>query len=213
MLDPHLYVPFLTAALALTLTPGPDTMFVLGASLGGGTRGGLQASAGILTGLLAHMTLAVLGVSALIAASALAFELLRWAGAGCLLWIGGTLLVRTGRARADSAVSVPAPPAGRLYWQGTLTNLFNPKIAVFYVAFLPQFVSPALGAEPRQLFLLGVSHWLMGVVQLAVVAAGSGVIAARLRRSPALRRALDGVAGVVFVGLAARLMLAERRAP
>jgi len=197
MLDPHLYVLFLTAALALTLTPGPDTMFVLGASLGGGTRGGLQASAGIL---------------ALIAASALAFELLRWAGAGCLLWIGGTLLVRTGRARADSAVSVPAPPAGRLYWQGTLTNLFNPKIAVFYVAFLPQFVSPALGAEPRQLFLLGVSHWLMGVVQLAVVAAGSGVIAARLRRSPALRRALDGVAGVVFVGLAARLMLAERRA-
>ena len=180
MLDPHLYALFLTAALAVTLAPGPDTMFVLGASLGAGTRGGLQASAGILTGLLVHMALAVVGVSALIATSPL----------------GGA----------------PAPAPRRLYWQGALTNIFNPKVAVFYVAFLPQFVSPALGAAPLQLFLLGLSHWLMGVVQLAAVAVGSGVIAGQLRRSPALRRVLDGVAGVVFVALAARLLLAPRRA-
>jgi len=212
MLDPHLYALFLTAALAVTLAPGPDTMFVLGASLGAGTRGGLQASAGILTGLLVHMALAVVGVSALIATSPLAFELLRWTGAAYLLWIGGTRLVRTWRASGEPLGSAPAPVARRLYWQGALTNIFNPKVAVFYVAFLPQFVSPALGAAPLQLFLLGLSHWLMGVVQLAAVAVGSGVIAGQLRRSPALRRVLDGVAGVVFVALAARLLLAPRRA-
>src|SRR5688572_16477072 len=102
MLDPQLYALFLTAAVVLALAPGPDTLFVLGASLGDGTRGGLLASAGILTGLLAHISFAVVGVSMLIAASPLAFELLRWLGAGYLVW--------SARARTGA---VPAVAAGR----------------------------------------------------------------------------------------------------
>jgi len=96
ILDPQLYALFLMAALLLTLAPGPDTMFVLGAGLGGGARGGLLASAGIMTGLLVHLSLALVGVSALIAASPLAFDVLRWAGAAYLIWIGVPLVVAPG---------------------------------------------------------------------------------------------------------------------
>ena len=210
ILDPQLYVLFLTAAFLLTLAPGPDTMFVLGASLRGGVGGGLLASAGIMTGLLVHLGLAVAGVSALIAASPLAFDLLRLAGAAYLVWVGVPLLVRAWREPADALTPTP-PISARVYWQGLTTNLLNPKVAIFYVAFLPQFVAPDLGHAPLQLLLLGMSHWLMGLPYLCGVAAASGAVAGRLRRSPGIRRALDAISGVVFVGLALRLVLARRR--
>ncbi len=114
ILDPQLYALFLTAALLLTLAPGPDTMFVLGAGLGGGARGGLLASAGIMTGLLVHLSLALVGVSALIAASPLAFDVLRWAGAAYLIWIGVPLVVR---AWADGA-SLPQRCRAREWLDG-----------------------------------------------------------------------------------------------
>ncbi len=211
ILDPQLYVLFVTAALLLTLAPGPDTMFVVGAGLGGGARGGLLASAGIMTGLLVHLTLALAGVSALIAASPLAFEVLRWAGAAYLIRIGVPLAVRAWRDRNVALVSEPMPTATRVYWQGLTTNLLNPKVAIFYVAFLPQFVSPELGHAPLQLLLLGLSHWLMGLPYLCAVALASGSAAAWLRSSRGIRRALDAAAGIVFVGLALRLMLLRRK--
>ena len=207
MLDPHLYLLFLTAAVLLTLAPGPDTMLVLGASLSNGARGGLLASAGIMTGLLVHIALAVVGVSALIAASPLAFDVHRWAGAAYLIWIGVPLLVRAWRERR----AAPAPISARVYWQGLATNVLNPKVVVFYVAFLPQFVSPELGHTTLQLLVLGLSHWLIGLPYLGTVALASGAVAGWLRRSPGLRRVLDGVSGAVFVGLALRLVLVKRK--
>jgi len=209
--DPQLYALFLTAALLLTLAPGPDTMFVLGAGLGGSARGGLLASAGIMTGLLVHLALALVGVSALIAASPLAFDALRWAGAAYLIWIGVPMLVHTWRDRRAPVAAEPTPSATRLYWQGLTTNLLNPKVAIFYVAFLPQFVSPELGHTPRQLLLLGLTHWLIGLPYLCAVALASGSTAAWLRSSPGIRRALDALSGFVFVGLALRLMLVKRK--
>lgn len=210
MVDPQLYLLFLTAALLLTLAPGPDTMFVLGVSLSNGTRGGLLASAGIMTGLLVHLAFVVVGVSAVIAASPLAFEVLRWVGAAYLLCIGVPLLLRAWRAR--NHVSTSAPPAStRLYWQGLVTDVLNPKVAIFYVAFLPQFVSPELGHPTLQLLLLGLTHWAMGLLYLGAVALASGAVAGWLRRSPGIRRVLDTVAGLVFVGLALRLALARRK--
>jgi len=211
ILDPQLYALFLTAALLLTLAPGPDTMFVLGASLGSGARGGLLASAGIMTGLLVHLALAVAGVSALIAASPLAFDVLRWAGAAYIVWIGVPWLVRAWRKPSDTPAPVSEPMSTRVYWQGLVTNLLNPKIVVFYVAFLPQFVSPDLGDTPLQLLLLGLSHWLMGLPYLCAVALASGAMAGWLRRSSGIHRALDGLAGVVFLGLALRLVFAKRK--
>ncbi len=212
ILDPNLYALFFTAALLLTIAPGPDTMFVLGASFSGGSRGGLLASAGILTGLLVHITFAIIGVSALIAASPVAFDILRLAGAAYLLWIGVPLLVRAWRNENPAPLNTPTPNATRVYWQGAATNVLNPKVAVFYVAFLPQFVSPELGHTTLQLFLLGITHWVMGVIYLGLIALASGSAASVLRRSPQIRRALDGISGFVFVALALRLLLIERKA-
>jgi threonine/homoserine/homoserine lactone efflux protein len=135
ILDPQLYALFLTAALLLILAPGPDTMFVLGAGLGNGARAGLLACAGVMTGLLVHLSLALIGVSALLAASPLAFDLLRWAGAAYLIWIGIPLVVRAWRNRQAPVAAGPMPSATRVYWQGLTTNLLNPKVAIFYVAF------------------------------------------------------------------------------
>ena len=212
MLDPQLYALFLTAALVLTLTPGPDTLFVLGASLGGGIRGGLFASGGILTGLLVHVGLAVAGVSMLIAASPVAFDVLRLIGGGYLVWIGASMLREARRygGETTTGTSTPARSSARLYWQGAATNLFNPKVAVFYVAFLPQFVAPELGRLPLQLLLLGLTHWLMGLPYLVSVAAASGAMTAWLRRSPRVRRWLDIASGLLFIGLAVRLLTARR---
>jgi threonine/homoserine/homoserine lactone efflux protein len=185
-------------------------MFVLGAGLGGGARGGLLASAGIMTGLLVHLALALVGVSALIASSPLAFDALRWAGAAYLL--DRRAADRPGvRDREGPFASEPTPPASRVYWQGLTTNLVNPKVAVFYVALPPQFVSPELGGAPLQLVVLGLTHWLMGLPYLCPVARASGSTAAWLRRSPGTRRTLDGISGFVFVGLALRLMLVKRK--
>jgi len=116
ILDPQLYALFLTAARLLTLAPGPDTMFVLGAGVGGGARGGLLASAGVMTGLLVHLSLALVGASALIAASPVAFDALRWAGAAYLIWIGAPLVIRVWRGRCAPVASEPALLSTRLYW-------------------------------------------------------------------------------------------------
>jgi threonine/homoserine/homoserine lactone efflux protein len=212
ILDPELYALFFTAALLLTIAPGPDTMLVLGTSLSSGTRGGLLAGIGILCGLLVHICFVIVGVSALIAASPAAFEVLRWAGALYLLWIGVPLLIKALRNESGVTDDLTATPlTARLFWQGAASNVLNPKVAVFYVAFLPQFVSPELGHTSLQLLLLGLTHWLMGVVWLGGVALASGSFATALRRSRRFRRVLDGVSGTVFVALAVRLLITERK--
>ena len=122
------------------------------------------------------------------------------------------LVLRAVRHGGDAAVSATAAVSARIYWQGAATNILNPKVAVFYVAFLPQFVSAELGSAPLQLLVLGLTHWVIGVPYLGMVALASGAVAARLRRSPHLRRALDVITGVVFVGLAVRLLAVERKA-
>jgi threonine/homoserine/homoserine lactone efflux protein len=164
-----------------------------------------------MTGLLVHLSLALVGISALIAASPVAFEALRWAGAAYLIWIGAPMIVRAWRDRNAPLAPQAIPSPTRLYWQGLTANLLNPKVAIFYVAFLPQFVSPELGHAPLQLLLLGLTHWLMGRPYLCAVALASGSTAVWFRRSPGIRRALDAAAGFVFVGLAVRLMLVKRK--
>jgi threonine/homoserine/homoserine lactone efflux protein len=211
ILDPQLYALFFTAALLLTLAPGPDTLFVLGSSLGNGARGGLLASAGILSGLLVHICFAVVGVSAVIAASPLAFDILRWAGAAYLLWIGVQLLIKAWHNDSQQTDVAASPTSSRVFWQGAATNILNPKVAVFYIAFLPQFVAPELGHPAVQLLLLGLTHWAMGIVYLGAVALAGGSAANILRRSSRARRVLDGVSGLIFVGLALRLAFIERR--
>jgi threonine/homoserine/homoserine lactone efflux protein len=159
LLDPSLLLAYLAAATALTLSPGPDTMFVLASSASGGTRAGIAATLGIAAGCLAHATMAALGISALIAASPAAFDALRIAGALYLLWIGIDALrafhegIRGGRMLSAAAGETASWDAFR---RGALTNILNPKVGIFYVAFLPQFTDPSLGQRAASDRRLGV---------------------------------------------------------
>ena len=212
ILDPTLFAAYLVAATVLTLSPGPDTMFVLASSASGGPRSGTAASLGISSGLLVHTALAALGISALIAASPTAFDVLRIGGALYLLWIGARALRDFWRGLDTQAPrSSGEQSAWAAFRRGLVTNILNPKVSVFYVAFLPQFASPALGHVPLQIVLLALTHIAIGIVWLAILASLSGSAAQAMARNPRVRAWLDGVAGGVYVLLALRMLFLERR--
>lgn len=214
LLNPDLLLAYLAVATLLALSPGPDTMFVLASSASGGSRNGIAATLGIASGGVVHATAAALGISALIAASPVAFEVLRFGGALYLAWIGAQALYRVWRGLSDlpGAERVVSISKGAAYRRGFLTNVFNPKVAVFYVAFLPQFADVSLGHVPLQIFLLGCAHNLIGSLWLAGLATVSGRIAQTFAHNTRTRAWLDGTAGAIYLLLAARIVFLERRA-
>jgi threonine/homoserine/homoserine lactone efflux protein len=203
-LDPQLFVAFLVAAWVLILTPGPDMLFVIGQTLAGGARRGWAALLGIGAGALVHIVLAVSGVAALLAASPALFDALRLAGALYLLWLaqGALRAAWRGGARLE-----PSRPARAAFRDGFVTNLTNPKVILFFLAFLPQFVDPGRAPAWVQMALLGPLVPLMGVPAYGVLIAGADRAAARLAR---FARWLDGLAGLLFLGLGLRLLVGGR---
>ena len=214
LLDPAILLAYLAAATALTISPGPDTMFVLASSASGGARAGVAATLGIATGCLVHATLAALGMSALIAAWPAAFDVLRIAGALYLAWLGFVALrafIVGMRRNGEASPTAGAQSSWRAFRQGAVTNVLNPKVGVFYVAFLPQFVSPSLGHLPLQIITLAAIHILLGIVWLSALAAATGSAAQSFARNRRLRSWLDGTAGAIYLALAWRMLVMERR--
>lgn len=198
---------FALAAGVLTMAPGQDTMLVVRNVLRGGRGDGFVTTVGICTGLFLHAALSALGMSVLLTRSAAAFEVVKIAGALYLVWLG--LRSLTAAARGTSHVEMSdAVSHRRCFREGLLSNLLNPKTALFYVAFLPQFIAPSDPMLAKSLLLAGI-HWVEGIVWLGVVA----VAVDRTRRvfmTATVRRWLDGLCGVVFVALGARLALQQR---
>jgi threonine/homoserine/homoserine lactone efflux protein len=211
-LDPILLITYIAAATALTLSPGPDTMFVLASGASGGPRAGVAATFGISAGCLVHAAMAALGISALIAASPVAFEALRIAGALYLLWIGAIALRAFWKGDAPVAVAGGEAVAWNAFRRAALTNVFNPKVGIFYVAFLPQFTSAVLGNVPLQIVLLATIHILIGIVWLGALSLASGYVAESFAHNRRIRAGLDAAAGIVYVALAWRILVLERRA-
>ena len=214
LLNPDLLIAYLAVATLLAISPGPDTMFVLASSASGGARNGVAASLGTASGSILHASAAALGISALIAASPVAFEALRLGGALYLAWIGAQALYRLWWGlRADAGAPNAAPvSASAAYRRGLVTNVLNPKVAIFYVAFLPQFADVSLGHVPLQIFLLGCIHNAIGTMWLVTLAMASGRMVQVLARNTRARAWLDGTAGAVYLLLAARIIFLERRA-
>lgn len=215
-LDPHLVQLYLIAVCVLVLAPGPDSLLVLTRSIADGRRAGVIATLGISIGNLIHTLLAAAGISALIAASPALFDVLRYAGGGYLAWIGARSLwsVWANRGKAGGEAPAAAPDSTRLpavFAQALLTNLLNPKVILFQLAFVPQFIAPALGHVAFQTFILGNLITLLGAAYLTGVAALSSGAARRVLASERVRTALDGVAGVLFLGFALRLLLTDRK--
>jgi threonine/homoserine/homoserine lactone efflux protein len=204
MVDMHLYAAFLVAAFALCITPGPDMMFIVAMGGRGGPTAGVMAAFGVACAMLVHAVAAALGLSALFLTLPALYHVLRWAGAAYLLY----LAVKAFRDRSvpGGEEGAPAGPGmRRAFWQGAVTNLLNPKVILFNVAFLPQFVDPSLGHVRGQFLLLGATIVVMGFLWDGFVGLLSGRLAAVLRRSARVNRALNVVSGTVFAGLAVRL--------
>lgn len=200
---------FLGAAILLTLAPGPDNLMVLSVGVSRGRRHGLAFGLGAALGCLSHTTLAVLGVSALIAASPIAFTALRVAGGLYLLWLGvGALRARESSLEAKAAAGT-APSLRGLFVRGLAANAVNPKVILFFLAFLPQFVDRGRGGVAWQLAQLGLVFTAVSVILFGALGWFAGHVGAWLRRSPRAGLWLDRFAGGVFVAVGSRLLVSR----
>ncbi|MCW2506705.1 MAG: RhtB family transporter [Actinomycetia bacterium] len=197
---------FVPASLALLVIPGPAVAFIVARSLQQGRAAGLVSVLGIHTGSVVHVAAAAAGLSALIATSAVAFTAVKFAGAGYLLFLG----IRQLRAREDPAAPDPEPePHWRLFRSGVVVNVLNPKTAIFFLAFLPQFADPARGPVWIQAVVLGSVFMLLGMLTDSSYALAAGTLGARFRGSARVRRLTGRISGGVYMALGAVAALAK----
>jgi len=200
-------VAFVPAALAIVVAPGPDTMYTVTRSLGDGRAAGVVAGCGTATGVLLHTAAAVAGLAALLRASAAAYTLVNYVGAAYLCYLGVRLL------RSDETFELAADERSRSlaesYRTAVAINVTNPKVAVFVLAFFPQFV-PASANAPLQMSILGVLYATLSLLYLAGVALFAGRLRSRLLDSSRIQRALRYLSGSVLIGFGVRLVLDER---
>ncbi len=200
---------FALAAALLTITPGLDTALILRAAAVAGPRRALAAAAGICCGLLIWGLVVALGLGTLLAASEIAYAALRWAGAAYLLWLGvNALLWPRSHFDLHGAAGPSKDDSARWFGRGLLTNLLNPKVGVFYVTFLPQFVPAGVSVAPFVALLVGI-HAAEGIVWLSLLVLATRPLATLLRR-PAIARGLDRLTGLVLIGFGLRIALEHR---
>jgi len=199
---------FLATALVLTATPGPDNLMVLSMGMSRGRRAGLAFGLGCALGCLSHTLLAVIGISALVAASPLAFTLLKVAGGVYLIWMGVQAWRHAGAVRVSGGTA-EATPLRQLFVKGLIANAINPKVVLFFLSFLPQFVVASQGQVEWQLGLLGLLFTAQAALLFGLLGYFSGGVGAWLNERPSAGQWLDRLAGTVFIGLGVRMMAAR----
>ncbi|MBE7366960.1 LysE family translocator [Ramlibacter pallidus] len=201
---------FALTALVLVLTPGPNMIYCVSRALSQGRAAGLISLAGVLVGFVAHLVAATLGLSALLAAVPVAFDALRIAGAAYLLWLAWDAL-RPGGSTPFQARQLPVDAPGRLFRMGLLTNLLNPKVAIFYISFFPQFLHPERGSVLLQSLQLGAVQIVVSGTVNTLLVLGAARIAAFLARSRGWLKAQRYLMGTVLAALAVRMALPEQK--
>ncbi|MBV1926162.1 MAG: LysE family translocator [Rhodobacteraceae bacterium] len=203
------WTTFLTTAVLLNLSPGPDIAFILSQTVRGGRQAGFAAMAGIWTGAFVHVLLAAVGLSAILATSAVAFSAVKWAGAAYLIWLGiAALRSKGGSYGAEVGKTANSPLI--VLRQGIVVSLLNPKVAIFFLAFLPQFVVPGAGPTWAQLFLHGILIIAVAaLIEPPLVLLGER-LTTKLRNNPSVGLWMDRTLGTIFVALGIRLALEQR---
>ena len=202
-------VSFTLAAVLITVTPGPDNLMVLGMGMSQGRRQGIAFGLGCAAGCLSHTLLAVLGVSALLAASPFAFTALKWIGGGYLVWLGVNALRHAGKGPKVSGIELGRGSTRALFLKGMVANAINPKVVLFFLSFLPQFVLPDQGRIGMQLGILGIVFAVQAGILFAALAYFAGSIGAWLTRRPQAGVWLERIAGTVFVSLGLRMVTSK----
>ena len=208
MLAPEQFLGFLLAAVLITASPGPDNLMVLGLGMSRGRKQGMVFGLGCALGCLSHTLLAVLGVSALIAASPVAFTALRVGGGLYLVWLGVNALRSQGGSTTSDGNAAPQSLRS-LFAKGLVANAINPKVVLFFLSLLPQFVIPANGNVPGQMLALGVTFTVQAAILFGLLGWFAGAIGAWLNRKPGAGKWLDRIAGTVFVALGIKLIVAR----
>lgn len=208
MIDQTTLITYLAILLGFVFIPGPAVILTLARATGSGTRVGIATGLGIAAGDIVHTAMTIVGLSAIILASAFLFNVIKYLGAAYLVYLGiRAILERTDmNVMPETATLTPR----RAFRQAILAEVLNPKSAMFFLAFLPQFVTPENGAVPLQLAILGVLFVLMGLVSTMTVAISAGEVGRFLRRNPVILRWQGKVIGSIYCALGLRLALQER---
>jgi threonine/homoserine/homoserine lactone efflux protein len=209
LLDANIYL-FVATSLAVIVAPGPDNVYVLTRGVAQGREVALASAWGMCSGLLFHTILAALGLSAILARSAMAFSVVKYAGAVYLIYLGLRALLSK-EEFVPSAESVPTANLRSFFLRGLTMNLLNPKVAVFFLAFLPQFANPASDGAALRLLALGLVFALLSVIVFSAIAVFSGILGDRLNKTSWLANALQWLTGCVLIGLGVRLALSGRQ--
>lgn len=208
MIDPATLITYCAIVLGFVFLPGPATLLTVARATTSGVRVGIATGAGITVGDILHTVFAIVGISAIIAASAALFSIVKYAGAAYLIWLGI-------KAIFEKATTIPGQgqikqSAGQAFRQAVVTEVLNPKTALFFLAFLPQFLRPENGAVPLQLMLLGTLFALIGFGSTIVFALGAGRLGGYLRRHPAVLKWQGKVVGGIYCALGLRIALQQR---
>ncbi|MDE1156617.1 MAG: LysE family translocator [Acidobacteriaceae bacterium] len=205
MMDASHLAAFLLPVIAISMIPGPDTLYVLNRSISQGRRAGLAAALGSANGVFGHITLSVVGFSALLMASRLGFLIVKVAGAAYLVYLGIRLLLKA--AHVSGEHKLPHDPLSKVWLQGVLTNILNPKVAVFFLAFIPQFIDSHRGHISMQFLTLGVIFDAIGTSWLCFVALAAGHLSRWFATHPSAVTLQSRLTGLIFLMFAAKLAL------
>ena len=208
MIEPAKFLLFMGVSWALIIAPGPDMIYVITRGVAHGRRAGILSAVGVVCGILVHTTAAAFGLTLILQASAFAFLFVKFAGAAYLIYLGIRAWLEKSTFKLQPSPSVVTSYA--LFWQGVLSNVLNPKIAIFFLAFLPQFVDQGSSRVTSQMVLLGLTFACFGLCFLLVVGYSSGTIGTWLTGRPQYTRFFQRLAGGILIGLGIRLALTEK---
>ena len=204
------YLGFIAAGIILNLTPGADTMYILTRSISQGRKAGIYSVLGISTGCLIHTILASFGLSIILAKSATAFAIVKYAGVVYLVYLGIKMILDKKNSFENNSSQIDSIDLKKVYKQGVLTNVLNPKIALFFLAFLPQFINPNYASGFLPFIILGFTFMTTGTLWCLFLAYTASFITKTLRKNDKIGLVLQKISGLIFIGLGIRLLMQKQ---
>ena len=201
---------FIIAGLIMNLTPGADTMYILGRSISQGKKAGILSALGISTGAIFHIIFATLGLSIILAKSATAFEIVKYLGAAYLIFLGLKTIFKKADGKFELSNETKVVNYRKIYFSGILTNILNPKVALFFLAFLPQFIDPNYVQSSLPFLILGITFLLTGTIWCLILALFASKLSERIRKNYKIKKWLDKITGGIFIALGIQLALLKK---
>lgn len=204
------YFGFLLAGILLNLTPGADTMYILTRSIAQGKKAGIYSVLGIATGIFVHTLFASFGLSVLLAQSAIAFTIVKYLGVGYLVYLGIKMLIEKNDIFENETQKVQQTDLRKIYFQGMMTNVLNPKVVLFFLSFLPQFINPAAAKGVTPFIILGATFITTGTIWCLILTYASSAISNTLRNNKKTAKLMQKISGLVFVGMGLKILVNDK---